>query len=76
MDKVPDNIRAGLQTLAAEWEDENTLLCQLLATVCRAAVVRHDSGPVVATLEPRRRRKPAEPNPFQVTLQLFEENAA
>jgi hypothetical protein len=81
------NNKPGLDTLEAalgalgwallpQWENESELLCGLLATVCRTAVVRHETpAPVVATIIPRRRRS-REPNPFQVPLFEFEESAA
>jgi hypothetical protein len=76
MEHLPDDVRQGLGALAAQWENENELLCGLLATVCRTAVVRHETpAPVVATIIPRRRRS-REPNPFQVPLFEFEESAA
>lgn len=73
--ELPADVREGLETLAAKWSDQNELLCGLLATVCRAAVVTHQAGPalVVATITPRR-RKSKEPNPLQTAL--FLETAA
>lgn len=72
--ELPADVREGLAALGARWADENELLCQLLATVCRAAVVTAQApAPVVASIVPRR-RKPKAPNPFQPPL--FSETAA
>jgi transcriptional regulator with XRE-family HTH domain len=76
MEHLPDSVREGLKALAAQWENENELLTGLLTTVCRAAVVRHETpAAVVATITPRRRRA-REPNPFQRPLFAIEEAAA
>lgn len=72
--ELPAGVRDGLGALAEQWPNENELLCQLLATVCRAAVAAPQlPAPVVASILPRR-RKPKGPNPFQPSF--FAETAA
>lgn len=74
MERLPDNIRAGLAALNAEWGREEPLLHHLLASACLAPViVRNEGAPVVAEISPRRRRA-KEPNPLQTIL--FEDKVA
>lgn len=74
LDKVPPEIRAGLEALAAEWGEINPLLCQLMATVARSPIVQMNGpGVVVATIKPRVPRRRAE-HPDQA--QLIEVEAA
>jgi hypothetical protein len=75
MEHLPDNVREGLRALAAQWESENELLCALLATVSRTAVVRH-AIPAPVVLPPPRRRRSRAPNPYQTRLFEFEESVA
>lgn len=68
--ELPAPVREGLKALSSQWEDENALLCGLLATVCRTAVVAPQAplpAPVVANL-PARRKRPSTFNPNQVSL--------
>ena len=38
MEHLPPEVQTGLDKLAERWGDKNALLCQLLATVCRAPI--------------------------------------
>jgi hypothetical protein len=47
MEHLPPKIQVGLEALAAEWEGESPLLCQLLATVSKIPIVgefKHHTG--------------------------------
>lgn len=66
--ELPADIRAKLDELAAEWGDINPLLNDLLASVCRTAVVAPQipPEPVAPVITPRRKRSAVLPN--QVSL--------
>lgn len=68
--QLPEDVRAGLTDLAAKWEDQNALLCGLMATVSRTAVVAPQvlPEPVVANLPARRKRPASRFNPNQVSF--------
>jgi hypothetical protein len=67
--ELPPTVREGLKALSAQWEDENALLCGLLASVCRTAVAAPQAPPAAPapTILPAR-RKPRAFNPNQITL--------
>lgn len=71
-EELPENIKAGLDALNAEWAGEQPLLHHLLASACLAPIVVRHEGDVVDTKAEavviRPRRKGREPNPYQVTL--------
>lgn len=69
---LPDHIRERLKELAGEWEDQDALLCGLLATVCRTAVATHQAPPTIPppAAPPRSRGKRRAPLPNQVSLQF------
>jgi hypothetical protein len=67
IDEVPENVRAGVRALAAEWRDENAVLNELLATVCSRPIIVNTEGPIVATITPRRPRRRQE-HPDQAPL--------
>lgn len=69
-DRVPQEIKDGLDALNEKWGREEPLLHRLLANACLAPIlVEGGEQPVVMVAPARRRAK--EPNPFQVPI--FEE---
>lgn len=70
---LPEDIRGDLTALASRWEDQDALLCGLLATVCRTAVAAPQLPPPAVQLPavtPPRRKRTATPYPNQVSLQF------
>jgi hypothetical protein len=68
--ELPETVREGVKELASKWEDENAILCALLASVCRTAVTAPQvppAAPVVANMPPKKRPAPRF-NPNQVSL--------
>jgi hypothetical protein len=72
-EEVPENVRAGARALAAEWQNENRVLAEILATVCTKPIIVNTDGPVVATITPRRPKR-LRVHPDQAVL--FEGEAA
>jgi hypothetical protein len=69
-ERLPENIRAGLEALSAEWAQEEPLLHHLLATACRAAILVKDSGPIVDAVPVRKSvRRRGDPHPQQISLE-------
>lgn len=72
---LPAEVQAGLEALAVQWERDNPLLCQLLATVCKVPIL--GSAPPtsenVVPMNRKARRKAKAENPNQ--FNLFEEVA-
>lgn len=73
MKRLPDNIRAGLDALTAEWAGDEPLLHHLLASACLAPIIVKHEGPIIEHVPASRpaRRRSIEAHPMQVALEYL-----
>lgn len=65
MQELPPKIQAGLEALSAEWQSENPLLHQLLATVSRIPILgefKRQADAAVVALPKRRKARALHPD--------------